>query len=85
MTAMPNVSPRIIYVASLNCDRYVRSAKSMSTDRVLKYDYRPIPCSQSIRASLIVTVGGTIYFACILCTVDESSDTNCHITHLAGL
>ncbi len=44
-------------LTSSNCDRYVRSAKCMSTDRVKKFDYRPIPISgRSIGASLIYTV-----------------------------
>ncbi len=44
-------------LTSSNCDRYMRSAKCTSTDRVIKCDDRPIPISgRSIGASLIVTV-----------------------------
>ncbi len=44
-------------LTSSNCDRYMRSAKCTSTDRVIKCDDRPIPISgRSIGASLDVTV-----------------------------
>ncbi len=40
-------------LTSSNCDRYMRSAKCTSTDRVIKCDDRPIPISgRSIGASL---------------------------------
>ncbi len=58
MTAAPNMSPRIIYVMSSNCYRYVRSAKCMSTDRVLKHDYRPIPISGRAIGASLVELGG---------------------------
>ncbi len=41
-------------LTSSNCDRYMRSAKCTSTDRVIKCDDRPIPISgRSIGASLV--------------------------------
>ncbi len=44
-------------LTSSNCDRYMRSAKCTSTDRVIKCDDRPIPISgRSIGASLIFII-----------------------------
>ncbi len=51
---MHHVRPQAL--TSSNCDRYMRSAKCTSTDRVIKCDDRPIPISgRSIGASLIQT------------------------------
>ncbi len=55
-------------LTSSNCDRYVRSAKCMSTDRVIKCDYRPISIDQSIPSltSLVILFrsvnGTTVWF-----------------------
>ncbi len=49
-------------LTSSNCDRYMRSAKCTSTDRVIKCDDRPIPISgRSIGASLINTFIISVY------------------------
>ncbi len=77
MTAAPKMSPRIIYVMSSNCYRYVRSAKCMSTDRVLKHDYRPIPISgRAIGASLVLITHLTRLDVCQWCSESANQSTS---------
>ncbi len=52
-------------LTSSNCDRYMRSAKCTSTDRVIKCDDRPIPISgRAIESSLMLWPPMLIFSFC---------------------